>query len=114
MLMRDGRSDVCSSDLGAVEMISGVATAGIPQGVLVAQDLGLLFTYVRGSSKDRGRQHQIDGEVVSGQRDRQSVGLGKSVSVRVDLGGRRIIKKKNNRSIYIYRLNNHNNTLKHN
>src|SRR3546814_19138352 len=29
-------------------------------------------------------------------RDRQSVGEGKSVSVRVMLGGRRIIKKKNN------------------
>src|SRR3546814_7378978 len=49
-------------------MISGVATAGIPQGVLVAQDLGLPFTYVRGSSKDHGRQNQIEGEVVSGQR----------------------------------------------
>src|SRR3546814_12553433 len=30
------------------------------------------------------------------QGDRKSVVLGKSVSVRVDLGGRRIIKKKNN------------------
>src|SRR3546814_11359894 len=31
-----------------------------------------------------------------GQAERKSVVLGKSVSVRVDLGGRRIIKKKNN------------------
>src|SRR3546814_15924469 len=29
-----------------------------------------------------------------GRRDRKSVGLGKSVSVRVNLGGRRLIKKK--------------------
>src|SRR3546814_17345764 len=29
-------------------------------------------------------------------RDRRSVGMGKSVSVRVDLGGRRILKTKNN------------------
>src|SRR3546814_20297822 len=35
--------------------------------------------------------------VVSG--DRKSVVKGKSVSVRVDLGGRRIIKKKNNNQI---------------
>src|SRR5690606_17625987 len=32
------------------------------------QDLGLPFTYVRGSSKDHGRQNQTEGEVVSGQR----------------------------------------------
>src|SRR3546814_16984953 len=32
---------------------------------------------------------------VYGNRDRKSVVLGKSVSVRVDLGGRRILKKKN-------------------
>ena len=49
-------------------MISGVATAGIPQGVLVAQDLGLPFSYVRSSAKDHGRQNMIEGEVVSGQR----------------------------------------------
>src|SRR3546814_13107405 len=35
--------------------------------------------------------------------DRKSVVSGKSVSVRVDLGGRRIIKKKNNN--YVHRLN---------
>src|SRR3546814_19693860 len=33
-------------------------------------------------------------EAVLGLRDRKSVGEGKSVSVRVDLGGRRVIKKK--------------------
>src|SRR5690606_32742998 len=55
-------------EFGSVEMISGVATAGIPQGVLVAQDLGLPFSYVRSSAKDHGRQNQIEGEIVSGQR----------------------------------------------
>src|SRR3546814_12613732 len=35
--------------------------------------------------------------------DRKSVVLGKSVSVRVDLGGRSIIKKKNQNSCYNYR-----------
>src|SRR3546814_18555875 len=34
------------------------------------------------------------------QEDRQSVGEGKSVSVRVDLGGRRIIKKKTKTTKY--------------
>lgn len=53
---------------GSVDMISGVATAGIPQGVLVAQDLGVPFSYVRSSAKGHGRQNLIEGEINSGQR----------------------------------------------
>ncbi|MFC3197479.1 orotate phosphoribosyltransferase [Parapedobacter deserti] len=66
--IRQKLSELIQEEFGSVQMISGVATAGIPQGVLVAQDLGLPFTYVRSSSKDHGRQNQIEGEVVSGQR----------------------------------------------
>lgn len=66
--IRQKLSEVVQNEFGSVEMISGVATAGIPQGVLVAQDLGLPFTYVRSSNKDHGRQNQIEGEIVSGQR----------------------------------------------
>lgn len=66
--IRQKLSELIQEEFGSVEMISGVATAGIPQGVLVAQDLGLPFTYVRSSSKDHGRKNLIEGEVVSGQR----------------------------------------------
>src|SRR5690554_996667 len=66
--IRQKLAEVVQDDFGSVEMISGVATAGIPQGVLVAQDLGLPFTYVRSSTKEHGRQNLIEGEVVSGQR----------------------------------------------
>ncbi|MCC2598688.1 orotate phosphoribosyltransferase [Sphingobacterium sp. FBM7-1] len=66
--IRQQLSQLIQEEFGTVEMISGVATAGIPQGVLIAQDLGLPFTYVRSSAKDHGRQNQIEGEVVSGQR----------------------------------------------
>ena len=66
--IRQQISQLIQEEFGTVEMISGVATAGIPQGVLIAQDLGLPFTYVRSSAKDHGRQNQIEGEVVSGQR----------------------------------------------
>ena len=66
--IRQKLAEVVQDEFGSVEMISGVATAGIPQGVLVAQDLGLPFSYVRSSSKDHGRQNQIEGEIVSGQR----------------------------------------------
>ncbi|SKB39591.1 orotate phosphoribosyltransferase [Parapedobacter luteus] len=66
--IRQKLSELIQEEFGSVEMISGVATAGIPQGVLVAQDLGLPFTYVRSGSKDHGRQNLIEGEVVGGQR----------------------------------------------
>ena len=66
--IRQQLAQLIQEEFGSVEMISGVATAGIPQGVLVAQDLGLPFTYVRSSAKDHGRQNLIEGEVVSGQR----------------------------------------------
>lgn len=66
--IRQKISELIHDEFGAVDMISGVATGGIPQGVLVAQDLGLPFTYVRPTAKGHGRQNQIEGEVVSGQR----------------------------------------------
>lgn len=66
--IRQKLSEVVQDSFGSVEMVSGVATAGIPQGVLVAQDLGLPFTYVRSSNKEHGRQNLIEGEFVSGQR----------------------------------------------
>jgi len=53
---------------GAVGCIAGVATAGIPQGVLVAQELGLPFIYVRSSPKDHGRGNLIEGDVLTGKR----------------------------------------------
>ena len=50
------------------ELISGVATGGIAQGALVAQELGLPFSYVRSGKKDHGLSNQIEGEVRDGQR----------------------------------------------
>ncbi len=50
------------------EVIAGVATGGIPQGALVAQDLGLPFAYVRTSKKEHGLTNMIEGEVRQGQR----------------------------------------------
>src|ERR1700761_1383557 len=52
----------------AVSCIAGVATAGIPQGVLVAQDLGLPFIYVRAKPKEHGTGNLIEGDVLTGKR----------------------------------------------
>ncbi|MDP1623741.1 MAG: orotate phosphoribosyltransferase, partial [Bacteroidales bacterium] len=50
------------------EAISGVATGGIAQGALIAQELGLPFSYVRTGKKEHGLTNQIEGEVRDGQR----------------------------------------------
>lgn len=59
--------NIINEEFGDVDVIAGVATAGIAQGVLVAQDLGKPFVYVRSSSKDHGLENKIEGDVNSGQ-----------------------------------------------
>ena len=48
-------------------VIAGVATAGIPHGALVAEELGLPFIYVRSKAKEYGKQNQIEGFFEEGQ-----------------------------------------------
>jgi len=51
-----------------VEAIAGVATAGIPQGALIADALGLPFVYVRSEAKKHGMTNLIEGHVASNQK----------------------------------------------
>ncbi|MFH1296321.1 MAG: orotate phosphoribosyltransferase [Bacteroidota bacterium] len=53
---------------GGAEAIAGVATGGIAQGALVAQEFGLPFAYVRSGKKDHGLTNLIEGKVEAGQR----------------------------------------------
>ncbi|WP_113638814.1 orotate phosphoribosyltransferase [Nubsella zeaxanthinifaciens] len=66
--IRQKLAQLIQEEYGAVDVIAGVATAGIPQGVLVAQELGLPFIYVRSKAKEHGTGSLIEGEVVEGQR----------------------------------------------
>lgn len=50
------------------EAIAGVATAGIPQGALVADLLNLPFIYVRSKPKGHGMENLIEGKVTAGQK----------------------------------------------
>lgn len=50
------------------EGIAGVATAGIPQGALVADLLELPFLYVRPKPKDHGMANLIEGKITPGQK----------------------------------------------
>ncbi len=52
---------------GKPDVIAGVATGAIAIGVLVAQELGVPFIYVRPEPKKHGRKNQIEGHLESGQ-----------------------------------------------
>lgn len=51
-----------------VECIAGVATAGVPQGAMVADALELPFVYVRPKPKDHGMENLIEGKITKGQK----------------------------------------------
>jgi len=60
--IRQQLSTAIQEKFGSVGCIAGVATAGIPQGALVAQELGLPFIYVRAKAKEHGRGNMIEGD----------------------------------------------------
>ena len=51
-----------------VGIIAGVATAGIPQGALVAENLDLPFAYVRSKPKSHGMKNMIEGRIEKGKK----------------------------------------------
>jgi len=52
---------------GKPDVIAGVATGAIGMGILVAEQLGLPFIYIRPEAKGHGRQNQIEGQIEAGQ-----------------------------------------------
>ncbi len=50
------------------EVIAGVATGAIAHGVLVAEELGLPFIYVRSKPKGHGLENLIEGDLKPGQK----------------------------------------------
>ena len=59
--IKKGLADVIINHYNSTDVIAGVATAGIPHGALVAEELGLPFIYVRAKAKKHGKQNQIEG-----------------------------------------------------
>ncbi|HLW19292.1 MAG TPA: orotate phosphoribosyltransferase, partial [Cyclobacteriaceae bacterium] len=60
--------EVAKEKFHGVEAIAGVATAGIPQGALLADALDLPFLYVRSKAKGHGMENMIEGKVTPGQK----------------------------------------------
>jgi orotate phosphoribosyltransferase len=59
--------EIISEEFGNIDLVAGVATGAIAHGVLVAQELGLPFVYVRSSEKKHGLENKIEGHFESGQ-----------------------------------------------
>ena len=65
--IRQRFTEIVRDSWGDVDVIAGVATGGIAQGALVAQELGKPFVYVRSEQKSHGLTNQIEGEIHEGQ-----------------------------------------------
>ncbi len=63
--IRQNFVDIINSKMVNPGTIAGVATGGIAHGVLVAQELGVPFVYVRPESKKHGLGNQIEGQLVT-------------------------------------------------
>jgi orotate phosphoribosyltransferase len=65
--LRENLSKIVLEKHGQPDLIAGVATGAIAIGVLVAQELGIPFIYVRPEPKKHGRKNQIEGFLDTGQ-----------------------------------------------
>lgn len=66
--IRDAFISTIKEKFSGAEAIVGVATGGIAQGALIAQEMDLPFAYVRSTSKGHGLENQIEGVVKEGQK----------------------------------------------
>lgn len=55
-------------EFSEVDVIAGVATGGIPLGILIAQELDLPFIYVRQEPKQHGLMKQVEGDYNEGDK----------------------------------------------
>jgi orotate phosphoribosyltransferase len=65
------KSELCNvvfEKFEQAELLAGVATAGIPWGAMVSDQLKLPFIYVRPKPKEHGLGNQIEGEFLPGQK----------------------------------------------
>jgi orotate phosphoribosyltransferase len=65
--IKDSLVTAVNENFKNTECIAGVATAGIPQGALVADSLNLPYIYVRPKPKEHGMGNLIEGKVRKGQ-----------------------------------------------
>ena len=67
VFLKEEIAKILELQYGKPDVIAGVATGAIAIGILVAQELGVPFIYVRPEPKNHGRKNQIEGHLESGQ-----------------------------------------------
>ncbi|MCL7763249.1 orotate phosphoribosyltransferase [Polaribacter sp. Z014] len=67
IFLKEAIAKIVELEYGKPDVIAGVATGAIAIGVLVAQELGVPFIYVRPEPKKHGRKNQIEGHLERGQ-----------------------------------------------
>ncbi|MBR2611681.1 MAG: orotate phosphoribosyltransferase [Clostridia bacterium] len=66
--VEEGLAEVIRTHYPECEVLMGTSTAGIAHAAITAHILGLPMGYVRSGSKDHGRQNQIEGKLLPGQK----------------------------------------------
>ena len=66
--IEEGIAKVIKREFPEAEVLMGTATAGIAHAAIVAHIMGLPMGYVRSGAKDHGRQNQIEGKLLPGQK----------------------------------------------
>ena len=66
--VEEGLAEVIRAEYPEVEVLMGTSTAGIAHAAIVGHIMGLPMGYVRSGSKDHGRQNQIEGKLLPGQK----------------------------------------------
>ena len=67
VFLKEEIAKITELEYGKPDVIAGVATGAIAIGILVAQELGVPFVYVRPEPKSHGRKNQIEGHLERGQ-----------------------------------------------
>lgn len=67
-LVRNKFVEIIRKKYPETEVIAGVATGAIAHGVLVAEELGLPFIYIRSKPKGHGLENLIEGDLKPGQK----------------------------------------------
>lgn len=66
--VEEGLAEKIRENYPDAEILMGTSTAGIAHAAITAHLLGLPMGYVRGGTKDHGRQNRIEGKLVPGQK----------------------------------------------
>ena len=66
--VEEGLAELIRQNYPDVEVLMGTSTAGIAHAAIVGHIMNLPMGYVRSGSKDHGRQNQIEGRLLPGQK----------------------------------------------